>query len=133
MNIFYYPVILIDNIELIFLILNDLFFYCLTALFVLTAVVLPVLIVLAKKGKIGENIVFYTVLSFICLILSLSFIWFISIPLVIYFTQLLTYVFNNSNKIRIKKKISRIISIFFVCFIIIINLIYFYTVWLWGA
>lgn len=121
MNIFYYPVILIDNIEVIFLILNDVLFYCCVALFVLVAIILPVLIFKAKRGKLGENIVFYSVLSFICLILSLSFKWFVSTPLVLYLTQLLTFVFNNSSKIKVRKRTSLLISVLFVCFIIILN------------
>ncbi len=126
MNIFYYPVILIDNIDKIFLAVdNDFLFYCIVVLFVLAAISLPILISLTKKEKMRDNILFYVVLSFICLVLSLSLVWFVSIPFVLFLVQFIAFVYNNYDNTKNKIKKSGVVSILFVFvgFIILLNLI----------
>lgn len=126
MNIFYYPVILIDNIDKIFLAVdNDFLFYCIVVLFVLAAISLPILISLTKKEKLRDNILFYVVLSFICLVVSLSLVWFVSIPFVLFLVQFIAFVYNNYDNTKNKIKKSGVVSILFVFvgFIILLNLI----------
>lgn len=130
MNIFYYPIIffdyITDNLEKVFLpVGNDFLFRCVMGLLILFVVGSLVLTPLTKKEKMRDDIMVYIFMFFFCLEISLSLIWFVSIPLVIYLVQFITFVYNNydSSKNKIKKSGAVSIAVVFVGFIILLNLV----------
>ena len=123
MNKYYFPINLIDSIDRIFLVYySDIIyipFLILLALFSISTVIISLL---ERRALCKTSWLFYNMLMFVLAIISLSFVYYISIPTIIYITQLLMFCYNKSTSgSNINRKIVFIISGIFIIINILIN------------
>lgn len=123
MNKYYFPINLIDSIDQIFLAYySDIIYIAFIILLLLSSISILVISVLERRNICKTIFLFYNVLIIVLAIISLSFVYYISIPTIIYITQLLMFCYNKSTSgSNINKKVVFIISGIFIIINILIN------------
>ena len=123
MNKYYFPINLIDSIDQIFLAYySDIIYIAFIILILLSSISILVISVLERRNICKTIFLFYNVLIIVLAIISLSFVYYISIPTIIYITQLLMFCYNKSTSgSNINRKIVFIISGIFIIINILIN------------
>ena len=123
MNKYYFPINLIDSIDQIFLAYySDIIYIAFIILLLLSSISILVISVLERRNICKTIFLFYSVLIIVIAIISLSFVYYISIPTIIYITQLLMFCYNKSTSgSNINKKVVFIISGIFIIINILIN------------
>ena len=123
MNKYYFPINLIDSIDRIFLVYySDIIYIPFLILLVLFSISTVIISLLERRALCKTSWLFYNMLMFVLAIISLSFVYYISIPTIIYITQLLMFCYNKSTSgSNINRKIIFIISGIFIIMNILIN------------
>ena len=129
MNKYYYPKNLLDSIDKLFLLsYNKIFDYIAVAVILLACTSIIINIILANKMICKSTTVFYNMLIDVSAVISFAFVFYISIPFVIYVCQLMLFYYNNSNgktvntKDRAEDKISKPIVFLILAIVIIISI-----------
>ncbi len=129
MNKYYYPKNLLDSIDKLFLLsYNKIFDYIAVAVILLACTSIIINIILANKKICKKTTVFYNMLIDVSAVISFAFVFYISIPFVIYVFQLMLFYYNNSNgktvntKDRTEDKISKPIVFLILAIVIIISI-----------
>ena len=128
MNKYYYPINLVDSIDKLFLLsYNKIFDYIAVVVILLACTSIIINIILANKKICKSTTVFYNMLINVSAVISFAFVFYISIPFVIYVCQLMLFYYNSISKTvhtkdRAENKISKPIVFLILVIVIIISI-----------
>lgn len=121
MNKYYYPINLIESIDKLFLSnYSEILFYIFMAIFILTCVSIITSVILAKRKICKITSMYYNTIIIVSILISFSFVYYLSIPFIIFANQILLFYYNNQIP---NNKINKFIVILILGIVIIITLL----------